>query len=186
MLLDSAILHSWSDGVSSHPYPPGRGIIRRSFSSGGQTVKTFAFALVLLAFIVVPGSTQPPQSEAGPQCGRMMGMKMPASKLAEIRVYPLEQFKQDQADVERLRQIVRELRSSADTRSAGSAHHAQLEQELFRLLDKHLERSTSDQGKSETAIAVQTRLNQMEGKMMCGACHGMGMSMGAMPGSGGR
>lgn len=111
---------------------------------------------------------------------------MPASKLAEIRVYPLEQFKQDQADVERLRQIVRELRSSTDARSAGSAYHAQLERELFRLLDKHLERYTSDQGKSETAVAVQDKLNQMEGKMMCGACHGMGMRMGAMSGSGGR
>lgn len=144
----------------------------------------FVLAFVLLALIAVPALTQSPQEEKAPHCRGMMGMKMPASKLAEIRVYPMQQFEQDQADVLRVQEIVRELRSDRGA-VIGTKRHAELEKELFLLLDNHLHRYTSDEGKSETAVAVQTKLNQMEGKMMCGACHGMGMGMGAMHGRGG-
>lgn len=135
-------------------------------------MKTFVLAFTVLVLIAVPAGTQSNSEESGPHCARMMGMKMPASKLAEIRVYPMQQFNQDQADIARLRQIVSELRGKKE--SVGSKRRAELEEELFRVLDTHLERITSEKGKSETAVQVQTKLNRMEGKMMCGACHGMG------------
>lgn len=139
-------------------------------------MKAFLLVCAVSTLICIPALTESTQNDVQSHCSRTMGMAMPASKLAEIRVYPMQQFKDDQQDLQRIQEIVRELRAdNAAGNAAASSRHVEMENELFSLIDKHLERVTSDRGKSDTAVGVQTKLNQMEGRMMCGACHGKGM-----------
>jgi hypothetical protein len=145
----------------------------------------FVGFVVLFLAVVMAQSRSMQQQQGGMMCGGMgtgMASGSPMTKRAEIRVMPMKLFDQDNADIARLRQIVEELQANRQRTKVADPtikHQFDLEDQLADLLKAHLERVTTDQGKSERAIAVQARLNQMEGKMMCGACHGGGRMMGA-------
>lgn len=93
---------------------------------------------------------------------------------AEIRVIPLEQADRNRAALESLRSRV----AQAERESAGlwlvDPHvrqqlsvQVQLMQELLILA----EQQQSNRGKSPNALAVERRLNQLQGQTMCDACH---------------
>jgi len=93
---------------------------------------------------------------------------------AEIRVTSLEQADRNRAALESLRTRVAE----AERESAGLwlvdphvrqqlSAQVQLMQELLTLA----EQQQSNRGKSPNALAVERRLNQLQGQTMCEACH---------------
>lgn len=143
-------------------------------------------SIVLVMGVAIAQSGRPQQQAGGMgmMCGGGMTSGTAMTKRAEIRVIPMKVFDQDKTDIARMRQIVGELQTNRQRAKATDPvlmRQFELEDELAQLLNAHLERATTDNGKSERAIAVQTKLNRMEGRMMCGACHGGGggMMMGA-------
>jgi len=93
---------------------------------------------------------------------------------AEIRVIPLEQADRNRAALESLRTRV----AQAERESSGLwlvdpyvrqqlSSQVQLMQELLNLA----EQQQSNRGKSPNALAVERRLNQLQGQTMCEACH---------------
>ncbi len=94
---------------------------------------------------------------------------------AEIRVIPQEQVEWNRAALESLRNRVAEAErhSSAfwlvdpDVRQQLSS-----QVQLMKQLLAFAELQQSNRGKSVNAIAVERRLNQLEGQTMCEACHG--------------
>jgi len=94
---------------------------------------------------------------------------------AEIRVTSLEQAERNRAALESLRDRVAQAeRESSNLWLVDSnvrqqlASQVQLMRELLRLA----EQQQSDRGKSPNALAVERRLNQLQGQTMCEACHG--------------
>ena len=93
---------------------------------------------------------------------------------AEIRVTPLEQVERNRTALESLHnRVVQAERESSglwlvdpDVRQQLSSQ-VQLMRELFTFA----EQQQSNRGKSPNALAVQRRLNQLEGQTMCEACH---------------
>jgi Tfp pilus assembly protein PilO len=131
-------------------------------------VRVFVVSVIL---VIVPAMAQGPQ-QRGP-----MHMRGTMAKRAEIRVIPMAQFNEDKAAIEKMTALMAQLRQNRDAiRKPDAAVERQLalEAELLGLLAPHVKRASSDEGKSPTALAVQAKLNAMEGQRMCGACHGMG------------
>jgi hypothetical protein len=93
---------------------------------------------------------------------------------AEIRVIPLEQADRNRAALESLRTRVAEAERESDGLWLVDPHvrqqlslQVQLMQELLTLA----EQQQSNRGKSLNALAVERRLNQLQGQTMCDACH---------------
>jgi hypothetical protein len=93
---------------------------------------------------------------------------------AQIRVVPLEQVASQKSELASLRSRVSQAeRESQRLSPSDAAVREQLAQQaqLIRDLLGYAERQDSDQGKSPTAVEVQTQLNRIEGQVMCEACH---------------
>jgi hypothetical protein len=120
--------------------------------------------LVLLAFL--SAQTQTDQRAPGGDAVRMW-------RHAQIRVVPLDLFASDKAELESLRARVLQSERDAARLSPDPASREQLARQLqlMKALVSYAERSQSDQGKSPTAVDVQSRLNRIEGLTMCEACH---------------
>ncbi len=136
-------------------------------------VTAFTFSLLLL-----------PARAAGPGCPQddsMANRTMPVAKRAEIIVVPQAIYERDRIEVARMQVLLAELQLTAPRVSApdrATQRYVELSAELATLVSAHLDRLLTTKGRSQTAIAVQTHLNRMEGNSMCGACHGgMGMQM---------
>lgn len=93
---------------------------------------------------------------------------------AEIRVTPLEQADLNRARLEALRKRV----STAEADSAGlwfsdptPRKQFLADLELMKELLAFAEEQQANRHKSPTAIQVEHRLNQIQGQMMCEACH---------------
>lgn len=93
---------------------------------------------------------------------------------AEIRVTPLEQVERNRAALESLRNRVAQAeRENTSLWLLDSSVRQQLtsQVQLMRELLAFAEQQGSDRGKSPNAIAVERRLNQLQGQTMCEACH---------------
>jgi hypothetical protein len=93
---------------------------------------------------------------------------------AEIRVTPLEQVDRNRSALESLRNRVAQAeRESTSLWLIDSNVRQQLSSQvqLMRELLTFAEQQQSDRGKSPNALAVERRLNQLEGQTMCEACH---------------
>ncbi len=144
----------------------------------------FLFALslaVMAAFggaVSSPKSTNVSQSIAPSQqavtavSGLYDGSRM--WRRAEIRVIPLEQAERNRAALQSLRiRVTQAERKSTNLWLVDPDVRQQLtsQVQLMRDVLTLAEQQQSDQGKSPNAVAVQRRLNQLEGQMMCEACH---------------
>lgn len=142
------------------------------------------FALVLLFLLFVAVQAGPTVLAAVQQSDDPAPAPLPAmTKRAEIRVIPMLAYAQGQAELAEMREVVRELRAYREgvRPTVTLQRQWELEDRLAALAERHVARYTSDDNKSETALLVQSRLNQMEGNYMCGACHGPGMRRGMGP-----
>jgi len=93
---------------------------------------------------------------------------------AEIRVTPLEQAERNRAVLESLRNRVAQAeRETPSLWLLDSNVRQQLSSQvqLMRELLTFAELQESNQGKSPNALAVERRLNQLQGQTMCEACH---------------
>ena len=94
---------------------------------------------------------------------------------AEIRVTPLEQVERNRATLESLRNRVDQVeRDNTSLWLLDSNVRQQLSSQvqLMKELLTFAEQQQSDRGKSPNALAVERRLNQLQGQTMCEACHG--------------
>jgi hypothetical protein len=93
---------------------------------------------------------------------------------AEIRVIPLEQADRNRAALQSLRtRVAQAERDSAGLWLLDSNVRQQLSSQvqLMRELLTLAEQQQSNRGKSPNALAVERRLNQLQGQTMCEACH---------------
>jgi hypothetical protein len=147
-------------------------------------IATFLFALSLVTGLVLADSSAEWQLSAAPSApvqltprqtdlqGSGDGIRM--WRRAEIRVMPLGLVAADKAELQSLRTRVTE--AEVDAAKLAPSDPAVREQfsrqiQLMRALLSFTERQDSDQGKSPTALQVQQHLNQIEGQIMCEACH---------------
>jgi hypothetical protein len=93
---------------------------------------------------------------------------------AEIRVVPLDEVDLSKAELQSLRDRV----ARAEAESTGfwfsdPAMRRQLSEQLqlMKELLKFAEQQQSSRSKSPTAVEVARRLNQIQGQIMCEACH---------------
>jgi hypothetical protein len=147
-------------------------------------IATFLFALSLVTGLVLADSSsvwQPSAVPNDPVQAMPRGASLQGSgdgiqmwRRAEIRVVPLDLAAADRAELQSLRTRVTEAEMDA-ARLAPSdpAVREQISRQiqLMRAMLSFTERQDSDQGKSPTAVQVQHHLNQIEGKVMCEACH---------------
>jgi len=93
---------------------------------------------------------------------------------AEIRVIPLEQAERNRTALESLRaRVAQAERERASLWLVDSSIRQQLssQAELMKDLLQLAEQQQSNRGKSPNALAVEHRLNQLQGQTMCEACH---------------
>ena len=93
---------------------------------------------------------------------------------AEFRVTPLEQVDRNRVGLESLRNRVAQAeRQTASWWLIDPNMRQQLSSQiqLMQELLAFVEQQQSDQGKTPNALAVERRLNQMQGQTMCEACH---------------
>ncbi|HEY1271846.1 MAG TPA: hypothetical protein VGF08_07665 [Terriglobales bacterium] len=109
----------------------------------------------------------PPQEMPGGDTTRMW-------RRAQIRVVPIEMLRSDKRELAALEQRVTQAEAEV-TRLAladpAVREHLYRQIDLMRELLKFAQRRDSDQGKSAAAIEVQRHLNEIEGRVMCEACH---------------
>jgi hypothetical protein len=104
---------------------------------------------------------------------------------AYIEVVPLDLLVERNKQLEYLRGRV--TQGELDALKLSSSNRG-LREHLFRQIDTmqallhYIERAESDQGKSPAALEVKRHLNEIEGKVNCGACHTGVVARGATSG----
>jgi len=144
----------------------------------------FLLALCLaamVAFGVAISSRQPTNTPsanvASPQNVMPVQFNDDTSRMwrrAEIRVIPLEQVERNRVALESLRNRVAQAeRETSSFWLVDPNVRQQLfsQVQLMRQLLTFAEQQESNKGKSPTALAVEQRLNQLEGQTMCEGCH---------------
>ncbi len=93
---------------------------------------------------------------------------------AEIRVVPLDLYLANKVELDSLRARVEQAQAdAAKLEAAEPAAREQLHRQLqlLKALLNFAERQESNAGKGPAALDVQRHLNEIEGKVMCEACH---------------
>ena len=146
-------------------------------------IATFLFAPCLVAVLALAQISSLPKESSAPQAGTRLSQRAPDSRSndgvrmwrrAEIRVVPLDVVAANRAEFQSLRD--RLARIEVDSRRLELSDPAVREQisrqlQLIRAALAYADRQDSDYGKSPSAMEVQRHLNQIEGQMMCEACH---------------
>jgi len=142
---------------------------------------TFLFALCLATMVAAaavssrqngPELIAPPRQNVTAIQNNYDGSRM--WRRAEIRVIPVEQAEWNRAALESLRtRVAQAERESAGLWLLDSNVHQQLSSQvqLMKELLTLAEQQQSNRGKSPNALAVERRLNQLQGQTMCEACH---------------
>lgn len=129
----------------------------------------FLFLVVLV--LVLPLSAQAPQPRYGLEDAPGPRMR----SRAVIRILPMRLLEEERA---RTAEILELLHTMAMTRvhiNSGDPvvrQQLELESRLTEAVRVHLDHDASDEGKGATALAVQRKLNAIEGQAQCSACHG--------------
>ena len=138
-------------------------------------------AATMIAFGAAVSSQQPtnaPRAVATPHQAEIgVGGNYDGSRMgrrAEIRVTPLEQVDRNRAILESLRKRVAQAErenSSVWLFDSNAGQRLSSQVQLMRDLLRFAEQQQSNVGKGPTALAVERRLNQLQGQTMCEACH---------------
>ena len=94
---------------------------------------------------------------------------------AEIRVLPTELAAANRAELVSLRDRVAQLETNAariEVSDPAVREQIARQLQLAKALLSYAERLNSEDGKSPVVVQVEHRLNRIEGRMMCEACHG--------------
>jgi hypothetical protein len=93
---------------------------------------------------------------------------------AEIRVVPLDLYLANKVELDSLRARVAQAQTDATRLAPPDPAARELlyrQQQLLKALLSFAERQESNAGKGPAALDVQRHLNEIEGKVMCEACH---------------
>ena len=144
----------------------------------------FLFALLLAAMVAFGAAVSSPKPKNVPQAIAPSREDVTAVqsnydnsrmwRRAEIRVTPLERVERNRAALEALRtRVAQAERENTSLWLLDSNVRQQLSSQvqLMRELLTLAEQQQSNRGKSPNALAVERRLNQLEGQTMCEACH---------------
>lgn len=136
---------------------------------------------LMVAFAATVSSRQPgniPEMNASPRQDVMsIQSNDDVSRMwrrTEIRVIPLEQAERNRAALESLRARVAQAERENESLwlvDSNVRQQLSLQAELMRDLLQLAEQQQSNHGKSPNALAVERRLNQIQGQTMCEACH---------------
>jgi len=142
---------------------------------------SFLFALTLVTVLAVAGSL-PFRQLPGSERDSVSGMQKESApwssadssrmwRRAEIRVIPVDRVTANRAQLQSFRQRV--AQAELDGIGLGFADPAQRRRQLYLLREllQFAEQQESNQTESPTALEVQRQLNQIEGRVMCEACH---------------
>ena len=138
----------------------------------------FLFSLCVVGVLVLAQTLSDPlidrgaSSQAVPVQHSAVGERM--WRRAEIRVVPLDLYLANKVELDSLR--VRVEQAQADTAKLEPPEPATREllyrqQQLLKALLILAQRQESNAGKGPTVLEVQRHLNEIEGKVMCEACH---------------
>jgi len=132
-------------------------------------------ALVLAQTLAAPASINRGTPQADPMMpAHQAGVGERMWRRAEIRVVPLDLYLANKVELGSLRARVEQAQAdAAKLEPAEPAAREQLHRQvqLLKALLNFAERQESNAGKGPTALEVQRHLNQIEGQMMCEACH---------------
>jgi hypothetical protein len=144
----------------------------------------FLFALCLAAMVAFGAAVSSQQPRNAPQAIAPSREDLTAVqsnydssrmwRRAEIRVTPLEQVDRNRAALESLRNRVAQAERESTSLwllDFNARQQLSSQVQLMRELLRFAEQQQSNQGKSPTALAVERRLNQLQGQTMCEACH---------------
>lgn len=93
---------------------------------------------------------------------------------AEIRVVPLDLYLANKVELDSLRARVEQAQADAARLEPPDPAARELlyrQQQLLKALLNFAQRQESNGGKGSTVLEVQRHLNEIEGKVMCEACH---------------
>jgi len=93
---------------------------------------------------------------------------------AEIRVVPLDLYLANKVELDSLRARVEQAQADASRLEPPDPAARELlyrQQQLLKALLNFAQRQESNGGKGSTVLEVQRHLNEIEGKVMCEACH---------------
>ena len=93
---------------------------------------------------------------------------------AEIRVVPLDLYLANKVELDSLRARVEQAQADAARMEPPDPAARELlyrQQQLLKALLNLAQRQESNAGKGSTVLEVQRHLNEIEGKLMCEACH---------------
>ena len=145
----------------------------------------FALSLFTTSFVLRGSSAQhglvpfPSQNLAPAHQGQTVppangdGVRM--LRQAEIRVLPTELAAANRAELASLRDRVAQGESNAarlEVSDPAVREYLARQLQLAKALLSYAERQDSEDGKSPVVLQVEHRLNRIEGRMMCEACHG--------------
>lgn len=146
-------------------------------------IAAFLLALFLVAVLVFAPTTAGNQSLANSRAGSpQVSQGRPEGgsggrnmwRRAEIWVVPLDLAAANKAELVSLRARVEQAESDTaklNPRDAAIREQLSRQVQLMKALLSYAERQDSDRGKSPTAVEVQRHLNEIEGNVMCEACH---------------
>lgn len=141
----------------------------------------FLLALCVVGALVLAQTLSDPalNDRGTPHLNQMMpahptGIGERMWRRAEIRVVPLDLYLANRVELDSLRARVEQAQSDAAKLEAPDPAARELlyrQQQLLKVLLNLAERQESNAGKGPAALEVQRHLNEIEGRVMCEACH---------------
>ena len=138
----------------------------------------FLFSLCVVGALVLGQTLSDPLIDRGTPSqvipAQQGGVREPMWRRAEIRVVPLDLYLANKVELDSLRARVKQAQFDAAKLEPPEPAARELlsrQQELLKALLDFAQREESNTGKGPTALEVQRHLNQIQGKLMCEACH---------------
>ena len=139
---------------------------------------TFLFFLCAVGALVVAQTLSKPLIDRGTPSqvipAQQSGVREPMWRRAEVRVVPLDLYLANKVELDSLRARVGQAQADAARLEPPDPAARELlyrQQQLLKALLNLAQRQESNAGKGSTVLEVQRHLNEIEGKLMCEACH---------------
>ena len=145
-------------------------------------MRSVAFLVLLcgLGALVLAQTLSNPSIDRGtPQSSQMIPAHQNSEgermwRRAEIRVVPLDLYLANKVELDSLRARVEQAQADVarlEPPEPAARELLQRQQQLLKALLNLAQRQESNAGKGSTVLEVQRHLNEIEGKVMCEACH---------------
>jgi len=138
----------------------------------------FLLSLCVIGALVLAQTTSNPLINRATNSQVISAQQNPSAermwRRAEIRVVPLDLYLANKVELDSLRARVVQAEADASRLEAPDPAARELlyrQQQLLKALLNFAQRQESNGGKGSTVLEVQRHLNEIEGKVMCEACH---------------